>query len=132
MYAQNLSVTFGYGSSSKTIKCDYVTMGVRPIGDVLEKIDYSLEENYFGGRMSFEMAGRTDLAGAEFLAHFVLATDKSIAIDGTEYEVVNDQRQAEFPFYQGVQSVGVSFEFKLMRKTTGIEMGSYTVGAQLG
>lgn len=121
MNAQSMTVTFSYNSDANTkdLVCDYVVFGIEFIGQVDEMLDFSLEEDYDGVRQTIELQVALDLSETLWVAEFLAADDKKLTIDGTDYEIVNQGRRANFPLFKK-SYIGTHPKLKFMVKTLGI------------
>lgn len=125
MLVREIEVTFiHYGMHQHTLKCDYVLFGLEFLGDVVEMFDDSLVENYRGGRERIELKVKLDLTESNFIADFLLATDKVLVIENYQYEVVNDMREAQFPLFKG-SIIGTYPTLRFKKKTKGLTNPAY-------
>lgn len=122
MKIQNVDVTFSHSADveTRTFMVSECVFGVEIIGEVLELVDYTLEENDEGVRQTIEMKMTLDLFKTIFIAQFLAATDKKITIDGTVFEVVNGSRRMSFPMFKK-SNIRTNPKLSFRVKTPGIQ-----------
>jgi len=130
MIVRDLNVTFSnYGLRPRTFLCDYVVFGLEVIGDTTEFLDHSLEEaEDLEVREKFQIKVKLDLSQAIFLAGFIKSTSKTLDIDGTRYEVVNDFRDAELGLFKNT-TLAVHPLLRFKAKAIGIKNPAIYTGA---
>lgn len=100
MIQQSNEVIFGYSSGAelRTLKCD-VIFGQLIEGEVDDLIDFFLQEQHEGRRKRFKCNNFFLTAEDCFwLVNYILAIDKTIEIDSTEYDVVNTKQNLDRTF----------------------------------
>jgi hypothetical protein len=125
MLIRNIEVTFiAPELQQRTIICDYVQFGLEYIGEIVEMFDDSLIENYRGGRERIELKVRLDLTEAQFMAAFLISTEKILVIENYQYKVVNDMRETAFPLFKN-SIIGVYPTLRFRKKTKGLTNPAY-------
>ena len=102
MLNQNVDVTFSYnyGYDKLELKCDWVKYGIELLGEVFEDIDWNLIEDYKDARQIITLKVRLTFAEAQFIGEFLKSTAKKITIDGVKIEVVNADKEYDFPLFK--------------------------------
>lgn len=97
MLNKDNNVLFEYSGGSDTLTCDWVRYSLEFVGDVVEMFDFTLRENFFGVRESFDIKLRLDIDQQLFMEAFLFDTDKALTIDSTTYDVVNANQKINYP-----------------------------------
>lgn len=100
MIQQSPSVIFGHNSGvdQRTLKC-IITFGQMIEGEIDNEINYRLSECFAGRRKKFKCNNFIlTIEDCFWLVDYILDSDKTLSIDGTEYDVVNGRSNLDRDF----------------------------------
>jgi hypothetical protein len=104
MLNRDVNVTFIHNGNIEqfTLFCERVKFSLELVGEVLEKLDYELVENYQENhRQRIEIKLQLNLIQGLAMTNFLQATDKKLIIDGVTFEVVNADSVIDFELFKG-------------------------------
>jgi len=134
MLVQSIEVNFSnYGTNARELVCDYVLMGFEFIGGgpVIEKLDFTLEEDFDDVRQTIELKVFLNLYETNWMQLWLATQNKTLDIDGVRYEVVADFRDLKWPLFEKVMGIGTHPVIKLKCKQIGIKTPDNEIGSML-
>lgn len=123
MLVQSIEVKFSnYGTNDRTLVCDYVLMGFEYIGGgpVIELLDFTLEEDFDDVRQTIELKVQLNLIETNWMQDWLATKNKTLTIDGVDYQVVSDFRDLKWQLFRSVMGIGTHPVLKFKAKAIGI------------
>jgi len=134
MLVQSIEVNFSnYGINARELVCDYVLMGFEYIGGgpVIEKLDFTLEEDFDDVRQTIELKVLLNLYETNWMQLWLATKNKTLDIDGVRYEVVADFRDLKWPLFEKVMGIATHPVMKFKCKQIGVKTPDVEVGSML-
>jgi len=134
MLVQNAEVRFSnYGINANTFECDYVLFGLEFVGGgpVVEFMNLALQEDFSNVRQTIELKVMLDLDETVSMQAWLATRNKTLTIDGVDYQVVSDFRDMKWPLFKNVMGIGTNPVLKFKAKTVGIITPEFIIGSKL-